>query len=257
MNGRVKLVVVVLTAFTLVTNLAGCFPRGPALVGDTDPTSCDEGDAFDDHTHRSAFDVETFTRLADPTSVPGAVDFIVVDVTDDARRHVRLEDASFYAFHDEWSWFRLLNGVPACGSTADPEPLGPFATIDDIYTFLDGETELPLDLSRTVDGRLVSPGFYTLSLRTTPRVYATGTLFRYAHERGDRYAFELAFIDAVTRADLGAIHDVLERAVPDGDPMYWRALSSDQIGLARSIEVDDGDALRARVLMPGATPPLR
>jgi hypothetical protein len=256
-SGDFRLMRLMTVVVAVGVTTGGCFPRGPAIEGDADPTFCEAGDTFEDHTHIGAFDVETFMHFAMPNGTATAVDFIVVDVTDATRRHVRFEDASFYAFHDEWSWFRLLNGVPACGSTADPEPIGPFASIDEIYAFLDGESELPLDLSRTLEGRLVSPGFYTLALRTTPRVYATGTLFRFAHDRGDRYVFELAFVDAVTHDDLTLIHAELEAAVPDDDPVYWRALSADQIALARSIERDAGDPLRARMLMPGASPPVR
>lgn len=243
-----------LFACTLV--VGACFPRGPALVGDTDPAACEAGDPFDDHTHVGAFDDEAFARvaLAGEGDAPDVVDFIVVDVSEDARRHVRLEDNAFYAYHDEWSWFRLLNGEPACGSTTEPEDIGPFASIEEIYAALDGQDPLPLDLAYTVEGRLVSPSFYTLALRTTPRVYATGTLARF-DENGVRFAFELAWNDPVTRDDLSRILATVEDAAPDDAPVYFRASSPEHVAVARAIEGDDDDPWRARMLMPGETPP--
>jgi len=147
--------------------LAGCLPRGNALTGDQDPLRCDE--TFDDHTRRTP--ELDFFEAHDPP----AVDFIVVNVSDEAARHVRYEDARFYDFHDEWYWFRLLNGVSACGSSANPVQ-GSFASIDAIERSLRDVTPLPLDLERVTGGRLYSPGFYELAFRVTPRPYSSTRL---------------------------------------------------------------------------------
>jgi hypothetical protein len=232
--------------------LTACFPRGPVLEGEADPNTCDE--TFDDHTHVGSIDVATLEGLLEnPVDErPQRVDFVVVWVADSERRRVRFEEGSFYAFHDQWYWFRLMNGVSACGSSATPERGRRFATIAEIEQDLKDRVVLPLDLTRTSDGRVVSPSFYSLSLRSSPRVYATGTLFRYVDlGRVDRYAFELAFVDEVTSEDLHAIHSTIEAALPGGEPLSWRAVSPAQGALATKLQ-DAGDPLR--VLRVGEEP---
>ena len=236
--------------------LAGCFPRGPALEGESDPNVCDE--TFDDHTHVGVIDIATLEGLLEnPVDArPQSIDFVVIYVNDSERRRVRFEDGAFYEFHDEWFWFRLMNGVSACGSSATPERGKRFATIAEIKADLTGKTVLPLDLQRTSDGRIVSPSFYTLSLRVSPRVYATGTLFRYVDLGiADRWAFELAFVDAVNTEDLHAIHATLQVALPGDVALFWRAVSPDQSALGTRLEGDAADPLTRRVLRLGQEPP--
>ena len=243
-------------ALTLLLALSGCFPKGPALEGSADPTTCDQ--IFDDHTHVGALDLATFERLLETPldARPQSVDFIVVWAADAERRQVRFEEGGFYAFHDQWYWFRLMNGVSACGSSADPVPGHAFATVADIEASLKGKTILPLDLERTSDGRIVSPSFYTLALRVRPRVYATGTLFRFIDAgRADRWAFELEFVDGVTIDDLHTIHAALEATLPGAGSLFWRAVSPAQGTLATKLEEDPGEPLRDRVLRLGEEPP--
>jgi hypothetical protein len=240
--------------FFLALALAGCFPVGPALEGEADPNECDQ--SFDDHTHVGAIDVATFERLLEVPrdTVPQSVDFLVVYVSDSERRHVRFEDGAFYEFHDEWYWFRLMNGVTACGSSATPVRERRFTTVQEIEEALKDRPALPLDLARTSGGRLYSPSFYTLSLRTRPRVYATGTLFRWVGSP-DRYAFELPLVDAVTSEELHAIHATLEAALPNQEPLFWRAVSPQQGDLAAKIEGDGSDVLHSKTLKLGEAPP--
>ena len=237
----------------LVLALTGCFPRGPALEGEADPNECDE--SFDDHTHVGSIDVATFERLLEVPldSQPQSVDFVVVYVSDPERRRVRFEDGAFYEFHDEWYWFRLMNGVTACGSSATPVRGRKFATVKEIEDSLKDQPVLPLDLARTGD-RIVSPSFYTLSLRTKPRMYATGTLFRWVGTP-DRYAFELAFVDEATSEELHSVHATIEAALPSGESLFWRAVSPKQGELATQIESDQNDSLSGRMLRVGEMPP--
>lgn len=231
--------------------LTGCYPIERALEGDADPNSCDE--TFDDHTHVGAIDTATLEALQEnPGARPQTVDFLVVWVSDAARREVRFEDGAFYDFHDQWYWFRLLNGVSACGSSANPVQGPRFATISEVDRALkDGP--LPLDLVRTADGRLYSPSFYTLSLRAKPRVYASGTLYRYVGT-ADRYAFELPYVDPVTRGDLRSVHATIEAALPTGTRLFWRPISPAQGQLATTLQEDSEEPLRDRVLRVGEEP---
>lgn len=229
---------------------AGCFPRGPELLGDQDPRACD--DSFDDHTHKGSIDVATFDALAESPAgeQPVRVDFFVAFVTEPAIRHVRFEDGTFYEFHDQWLWFRLMNGVNACGSSANPVAGGErFETIDAIKATLKGKVELPLDLARTTGGRYVSPTFYTLAFRAEPRVYAPGTMFR----RDDKWWFELEVSDPVKESDLLAVHSTLETALPSSSTLFWRAISPEQSELGTRLQ-RGGGPLSTRVLRLGEEP---
>jgi hypothetical protein len=236
--------------------LSACFPQGPALTGDQDPRGCDE--SFDDHTHRGAIDGDGFARLAEtaPGENPQRTDFVVV-MPADAYAHVRFEDGSFYEFHDQWYWFRLLNGVSACGSSANPvTDLPRFATIAEAHAFFRGKVQLPLDLARASGGRYVSPGFYTLALDVSPRVYAPGTAFRRVGENGapDRWWFEFEVSDAVKEADVIAVHRVIEAALPAGAKLYWRATTPQQSDVGASIQ-RGLSGMNDRVLRLGEEPP--
>lgn len=235
---------------SLVLSVSACFPRGPELLGDQDPHGCDE--SFDDHTHRGAIDLATFERFLESPAgeEPQRVDFFVAFLTEPDFRHVRFEDGSFYEFHDQWFWFRLMNGVSACGATTNPVSGQRFETITAIEDSLRGKVELPLDLARTTGGRYVSPTFYTLAFRAEPRVYAPGTVFR----RADKWWFELEVSDLPREADLVAVHATLEAALPGGASLFWRAVSPDQSELGKQLQ-RGGGPLAARVLRLGEEPP--
>lgn len=228
---------------------AGCFPRGPELLGDQDPRACD--DAFDDHTHRGSIDVAKFDSFAEnPGESPVHVDFFVSFVAEPAIRQVRFEDGAFYEFHDQWLWFRLMNGMNACGSSANPMTGGErFDSIAAIEATLKGKVELPLDLARTTGGRYVSPTFYTLAFRSEPRVYVPGTMFR----RDDKWWFELEVSDVVKESDLVSTHAALEAVLPAGSVLFWRAISPEQSELGTRLQ-RGGGVLSTRVLRLGEEP---
>ena len=208
----------------------GCYPPGPVLEGSQDPTVCNED--FADHTHPlSATDLSAIQKLN--ITLPH----------DPEHRTVRVLDPDFYDLHDEWSFFRLLNGETACGATTDPVEQS-FASIDAIYDDANDRAaagrEQLLDLEFAADGRLYSPSFYSLSLRTTPRVYAPGTL----RPVGDGVAYELAFVDEPSADDVLAILDALDDA--SEEPIFWRAINGAQDEIARSLSDE-------RVLRSGAS----
>lgn len=237
--------------------LAACFPRGDVLQGQADALSCDE--SFDDHTHRGAIDGATFASFAQTAAgeQPERVGFIVAWVTDDQRRQVRFEDGRFYEWHDQWFWFRLMNGVSACGSSADPVRGAKFDSMQALEDAFRGvpDDKLPLDLTRVTGGRYYSPGFYTLALHATPRVYGPGMMYRRVEAgRDDRWFFELEFVDEPTRADLEKMHATLEAALPTGAKLFWRAISTAQSTLGTALQQSDS-VLHDRVLRLGEEPP--
>ncbi len=70
-------------------------------------------------------------------------------------------DPSFYGLHDEWYWFRLLNGVSIDGLQEAPMTGQALPDIAAVYTWARSQPKLPYDL-RWIETRLYSPHFYDL-----------------------------------------------------------------------------------------------
>jgi hypothetical protein len=160
-------------------------------------------------------------------------------------RSVLYLDSSFYTLHDEWYWFRLLNGQLVDGVDVDPH-FGSFATVQDIYSWAQPQNPdlLPLDL-RWVGERLYSPRFYELSLNTTPRVLGLATMVyfpaRQDPARDELWAFELEFQDDLDHADLVAFFQLLDDSLFEGvsGEHRWLIRSPAQESLAQRMEDEE------------------
>ncbi|MBL8915078.1 MAG: hypothetical protein JNM17_30520 [Archangium sp.] len=197
-------------------------------------------DGFDDHSKERISAVADFEAFGITANGRTSGKFIITGFgTSD--EGIRYTDSNFYTLHDEWYWFRLLNGaripgregiVPVSGFTFD--------TIASIYAWAKEQPVLPLDL-RWVDGdRLYSPRFYDLALAVTPRAFGLGTLIHVvaSGERPERWAFQLEFTDAPTHADLIRYFQRLEATLPAdvGPKVVWVVRSPQQELIAQDIE---------------------
>lgn len=228
--------------------IVGCTPPGG------DGGVPDGGDTFADHTSPRLDHEEDFFALSAEGAGVHAVKFIITGFGAPARA-LRWYDSAFYQLHDEWYWFRLMNGARAPGDTTEPFD-GEFETIADIVAWAGAQEELPLDL-RFVGERLYSPRFYQLALQTSPKVYGVGTLLyidarEQPEPRDEIWAFELEYQDDVTHAELVVFFHELERTLPASiaDRLRWLVRSPAQEELAVSME--EGDlAYHDRVLRYG------
>ena len=163
-------------------------------------------------------------------------------------------DGSFYELHDEWYWFRLLNGqtVPGLGTEPVPPGSGPtFATIDEVYAWASARPgRLPLDLRFTAEGeRLYSDRYYDLALRDPDKTYGLGTLVRFETDAGDRWVIEMEFSEAATPDSVTKFIDrVAESLPPDiGDELGWVVRSPGQEDVARAM-VEEQHPYRDRIV---------
>jgi hypothetical protein len=198
------------------------------------PTSVDE-QGFDDHTVASVSSEAELLALA-RSGVGGqwVVKFVIpmFDRPTSVRPlpPIRLMDSNFYSLHDEWYWFRLLNGRPIPGADVDPVAGLQFDSIAAIYDWADLQPPdgLPLDLrwsTHSGDRRLYSSDFYDLILHGSPRRYAAGSLVRMpdADGTGASWLIELEYSDSATPADVATIFERLQPALPDrvADQLRW------------------------------------
>lgn len=210
--------------------------------GDGTDLEPDAIDGFDDHTVPALGDVAQFEALAS-SGIGGqqAVKFLVTDFI--SAPATRYYDSAFYTLHDEWYWFRLLNGEPAPGSTTAPAQGLSFASIEEVYTWARAQSEdaLPLDLRWVSGDRLYSPEFYTLALNA-PRRYGLGTILRFPAraevQRPELWVFELEYQDKLEHPQLVRYFESLEATLPPAvaSQLLWIVRSPEQETLARAME---------------------
>ena len=207
--------------------------------GTTSPGSPVSG--FDDHTVPRLSTVDEYSALArSGVSGQSVVKFTIPSMLSGSEVHWL--DSNFYELHDEWYWFRLLNGQPVPGSDAEPLRGESFSTIEEVYAWAGDQRDLPLGL-RWVDSssfgeRLYSDAFYELVLDTTPRTHAVGSLVRMAAPSGEEHwLIELEYGDEPTPEQIAVIFERLTATVPDeiGSRLEWVLRSPQQEAIAEEM----------------------
>ncbi len=204
-------------------------------------SACPPGPAgFDDHTVPKLASIADYEKFAATSNGRSETKFVLSSFPS-ATPTPHYMDARFYQLHDEWYWFRLMNGalIPGREGIAPVEGQR-FETIADIYAWAKKETVLPLDLTWAEGDRLYSPRFYTLCLDIRPRALGLGTLI-HVTERGarpERWAFQLEFPDAIIHSELVKFFEVIDASVPPEvrGQVFWVVRSPQQEALAKDME---------------------
>lgn len=246
------------------TDLAGQDLVGQDLVGQDIPPSDQGPDAppgFDDHTVPSVADFAAFRALA-LADYPAQVKFNISNFQSDSAYETRLTDSSFYNLHDEWAWFRLMNGQPIAGYMQQPLQGASFPTVQAIIDWAKKQAELPLDLLWVDDGaRLYSPLFYRHAFdwqvidqanTHVPRFFGVGSVLHYPPDETrnrpeELWLFELEYGDKPDVATLEKLFARLEEALPPdvGSRLLWLVRSTVQQGVADEMKAQ-GHPLAAR-----------
>ncbi len=229
------------------TSVAGCSVRTPA--------------DFDDHSV-TGFDSEAcLLAFGSLGSNVFQVKFTMIDFYG-VGSPVHFYDPNFFSLHDEWYWFRLLNGADVAGSGQTPLTGESFATVGDIYLRYAGVAadDLPLGL-RWAGDRLYSRHFYDIAMETpttenpdAPRRLGVGSILFFPDHpdratAGDIWAFELEYNDRVTPSAVARFVAKLEAALPSdvGPRLRFLARSPQQEGVVASIR-GGTSTLKDRVL---------
>ncbi len=206
------------------------------------PTSID-GTGFNDHSVPVINSLGEFFALArEGAAGRSVVKFTIVNMALDPE--IRWLDSRFYTLHDEWYWFRLINGAAVPGATAKPLKGMRFATVAQIYDWARSlrPGELPYDLiwvaSQSVGSRLYSDDFYDLALNVTPRVYGLGSVVYFPESAaggGERWVIELEYHDDPEPAEVAQFFRVVAGSVPAeiADRLEWVVRSPAQDRVAR------------------------
>ncbi len=199
-------------------------------------------DGFDDHTRPSLASRADYDALAAQAHGRQDVKFIVTAFPQ--AQGLRFLDSAFYTLHDEWFWFRLMNGerVPGREDLA-PFTGGRFETVRAIYDWARGERVLPLDLRWVEGDRLYSPRFYELALTPGSRSFGVGTLLHLAavtapEPREERWVMMLEVTDALSADELDVYFRALAQGLPPeiGSQLWWLVRSPVQEALAQRLE---------------------
>ncbi len=212
-----------------------------------------------DHTVARLSSSGDFAALAGTAFGTSTAKFIITSYGDPAARDLRFYDSGFYRLHDEWYWYRLLNGARVPGDDVSPVRGLSFPTVAAASAWARTQSDLPLDL-QFVEERLYSPRFYQLSFGDARR-YGLGTLVRVPPRGGspERWAFELEYSDALTHPQLVVFFETLTARLPPeiAQRLHFLVRSVDQEALAARMEREHlpyGDRiLRYRdIVVPGA-----
>lgn len=251
-------------AIVAIVGTAGC--DGDGNVGpDGGPI-----DNFPDHTFERINTVADYEAIASPAPSSSALKFVITHFQQGAQQNAFFLDPAHYALHDEWYWFRLMNGASVEGvDTAPVDPSligGPFDTIAQIVTWARTQPVLPLDLQFVSDGRLYSPHFYELALFDSPKQLGIGTILHFRPRNdveppiAEQWAMELEFQHALTASELASMFQALDDKLPLEIKGRLKLLvrSAQQETLAQQLEAD-GSPLAARIIrysdvtVPGET----
>ena len=213
------------------------------------PVFIDEN-GFNDHSVPRVDSIDELMALSRP-GVGGqtAMKFTIpefdraVDAPDLARVH--LMDSNFYRLHDEWYFFRLLNGQRVPGADVQPVVGQRFATIEQIYRWARAQPAggLPLGLTLNTD-RLYSTDFYDLALHGDPRPYGVGAIVRFPDPvagEPDHWLIELEYSDAVDPALIARFFERLIPVLPEevGSRLEWVVRSPQQEAVAAQMTFDE------------------
>jgi hypothetical protein len=200
-------------------------------VGVPVPTFVDEN-GFDDHTVPSVDSIEQVMALSrSGVGDQAALKFTLpqfglpADAPGLARAH--LMDGNFYALHDEWYYYRLLNGQQVPATDAVPVAGQQFQTVDQIHQWASAlpAADLPLGL-QFLDDRLYSSAFYDAALHGDPRAFGVGSIVRFPDPgtgRPDHWLIELEYSDVVSPALVAQFFARLQPILPAevGSQLEW------------------------------------
>lgn len=194
---------------------------------------------FDDHTRASIDSVDVWEQLSVEAHGRAETKFVISEFAN--RPTIAFYDSHFFALHDQWLMFRLLNGQPAPGvDSLRPVAGHQFATMADISEWARTQLILPLGMRWVDDGRLYLPVFYELAMDRRPRAFGIGTLMHVTAKgpRPERWAFQLEFGETVTHAELVTFFEAVSAKVPPevASNLWWVVRSPAQDAFAQTLE---------------------
>ncbi|MGI9608868.1 MAG: hypothetical protein ACR2NL_01100, partial [Acidimicrobiia bacterium] len=160
---------------------------------------------------------------------------------------IRWLDSGFYSLHDEWYWYRLLNGSTVPGSQETPSEGLSFSSIEEVYEWARSAPDLPHELqwvgSQSVGTRLYSDDFYDLALNAEPRVYGLGSVVHFpdsADDGGERWVIELEYQDDAPPNEIALFFNLLAGSLPGeiGSNLEWVLRSPQQDAVAQVMSAE-------------------
>jgi hypothetical protein len=259
-------VVRTLVHFVHVLTWGLCLWTLQACGGVAQPKLAPDDPGFYDYTTANVSSLAEFQQLAAASSTASdrpaiaAAKFVITSFSDPNQRRIRFLDGRHYQFHDEWAWFRLLNGQSVSGMA--PLALHHCAAPEDARSWASAhEGDLPDGLEIT-DGRLYVRHFYDLSLADEKRVLGAGSLIHVEARAGhpELWGFEVDYSDPAKVEDLLVFFSALEPSIPEAAAAHlaWFARSPEQLAIgselmARTPRLKGRVLTYADVSIPGQT----
>jgi len=262
-----SIIVVRILRFLVLLLVAGLCPLALQACGHGSPPKLKPDDpGFYDYSTPRVTSLAEFEQLA---AVPPTVDdrpaiagakFVITGFSQPAQRRLHFLDGRYYQFHDEWAWFRLLNGQGVAGM--DAMDLHRFGAPEEARRWaIAHEDDLPDGLEVT-ETRLYARHFYDLSLAERERYLGAGSLIHVAARppRPEVWGFEVDYTDPAKVPELLVFFSELEKAIPEEARrnLKWFARSPEQLEIGKQLMAQN-PRLQGRVLtyadvsVPGET----
>lgn len=175
--------------------------------------------------------------------------FVIPSLLDSDRVHWL--DSNFFEFHDEWYWFRLLNGQPVAGGHNEPVGGLGFDTVAEVYAWAETqdlrEGDALAEIVKFVDSkvagrRLYSSTFYEVALREDERTYGVGSVVHFPANdlTAERWLMELGYTDEATADEVGLYLERLEATLPAqiADNLEWVVRSPEHEAVAATMTAE-------------------
>lgn len=236
-----RLAGLVVGCFVTLGSAAGC-TRPSALTARRETVTT--GVTFDDFTTARVDSVAQLRQMA--AMPPGdelgkemfGTKFVIANFSEPDQRSLHFLDGRYYRYHDEWAWFRLLNGQAVPGlDELEPHPV---RTPDEARRWALADPDALPDGLNVVEERLYHEEFYDRALSPSERVFGAGSLV-YIPARANAYpeqwGFELEYNDHGSVEDVLVFFQLLEAALPPevASCMRWITRSPSQAEVAQRL----------------------
>ena len=179
---------------------------------------------------------------------PAQIKFIITSFQSTNNYNTFYLNPRVYSLHDQWYWFRLMNGNETPGIDLH-EPVNGlnFTNTNEITEFC---KNLPpectsIGLEYRSD-RLYSPDFYDLGIHVEPKQLGLGSILYFPEnpervESEELWLFELEYLDNINVSILKQFFKLLESNLPDevGSKLKWLARSAYQMNLIDQMKMNE------------------
>lgn len=180
-------------------------------------------------------DLQQFRIFANPTERDAQVKFVLYNFQEPQLKNIDFLNPANFNFHDDWYLLKTYNGQAVPASSDQPAANLGISSPLDLQKYLLTLNPLPAGLSNS-GGRIISKKFYDKAIGSS-KIYGLGSVIhsiREGREEVEILAFDLAFSDSPSEAELTQIYNLISKSL-NADNLKWLPRSEAQEKLATEL----------------------